>query len=553
MNAKLTACALLVFLAACSSGNNNDAGPACPGGTCPVHETCVSGACQCISGWVPCDGGVCTEIQSDPANCGACGVACPSGASCLGGTCQCTAVACPGPDGGEVCSDLTTDDANCGQCDSPCSANEQCVGALCQCPSGYTICPLEDGGAVCTDLGTDPNNCGQCAALCDGGNCTCDVPSQICSPGLGCICSGTLTSCGPNGTDCVDTNSDLQNCGGCDQPCPTGSCTGGICDCNAAPYTKCGSVCTNLSSDVNNCGVCNNDCTAAAVGGNLTGVSCQNGNCACAADAGSGPGAICTSSGVPACVDESTDPGNCGKCGQVCASPTVACTNGNCSCPTPQELCGSSGSQTCVDITSTANSCGSCSYNCATNYATASECNQGHCVCTDLQTLCLTQLSPALSCTCEQADGGTAVCKQPTLTFADVATILNDTTAPLGCAAAGCHSAAAKAGGLDLSSAQAAYAGLVGLPDAGPNTTVGCDGGPNGTAGNIPSQACPCVARVVPGIPTSSYLIDALTDSSALCPGAAPMPIDVDGGFHPLSACQVQLLSIWIKQGAVGP
>jgi hypothetical protein len=303
---------------------------------------------------------------------------------------------------------------------------------------------------------------------------------------------------------------------------------------------------------VNNCGVCGNDCTVAALNGNLSDVSCQSGSCVCAIDGGVGPGSICNSNGQPACVDQSSDPGNCGKCGTVCSAPTLACTNGNCSCPTPQELCGATGSQTCIDITSTPSSCGSCGYDCSVNYAASSGCNQGHCVCTDIQTLCLTALAP-LACTCEQADGGASVCQQPTLTFADVAPVLNDSTSLLGCATSGCHSAASHAGGLDLSTPQAAYAGLVGLPDAGPSGTPACDGGPNGAFGNIPTQACPCIARVVPGLPTSSYLIDALTDSSALCPGAAPMPIDTDGGFHQLSACQIQLLSIWIKQGAVGP
>ncbi len=547
------------LLAACSGKTGADAGPPCPGG-CPLHETCVGGSCQCIAGWraCPADGGsVCTEVLADEQNCGACGQVCPSAESCLNGSCECVPPSVPcGPDGGG-CASLQTDPNNCGACGQACLPNEQCVGALCNCPSGFTLCGLPDGGQVCTDLSSDPNNCGACASGCDGGNCVCDQsplpgdagPRQVCSapiagePGL-CVCSGTLTACGPNGSDCVDTNSDPQNCGGCGKLCPTGSCAGGVCLCSA-PYTKCAStgVCADLTTDPHNCGQCSKDCTLL-----LPGATCENSSCTCALDAGTG--SICAPpGGVAACVDPQSDPQNCGGCNRGCNLPTTACASGHCACPGQEQLCGSAGSQTCVSLTSDPVNCGSCGYDCTAAYAAGAGCSQGSCGCTDVQDLCLTQLSP-LSCTCEPASGGGA-CHQPTLTFNDVAPILTDSTSLLGCATSGCHSAAAHAGGLDLSSPQAAYGGLLGSPDAGATGGI-CDGGPNGAFGNLPSIACPCTARVVPGSPASSLLIQLVRDS-AFCAGAQPMPIDADGGFHALSPCQVQLLTSWIQQGAVGP
>ncbi len=561
MRSTLAAASLSLLLAACpGKGGGNDAGAGCPGG-CPIHETCTAGTCQCLAGWITCPsadaGQACTEVQADNRNCGACGTVCPAGETCLGGTCSCTAAQCPGPDGGLTCSDLQSDPANCGECGQACPPNETCVGAFCQCPSGNSLCPLPDGGAVCTDLSTDPNNCGQCAALCDGGDCQCDPQTQVCSapaegePGV-CTCLGTLTACGANGGDCVDTNSDPQNCGGCGQVCPTGNCAGGTCACTL-PYHECpaagGKVCTDWEQDVHNCGSCGNDC--ALQGGNLPGITCANGECGCAADGGGGAnsGTICQSGGAPACVDLTSDPVNCGKCGNACLAPTTACQNGNCSCPSPQQLCGGTGASSCVDVTSSATNCGACGNDCTAVYAAQSTCAQGHCGCSDKQVLCLDGLSP-LACSCEAADGGGA-CVQPKIAFSDVAAILTDATSAYGCAT--CHSQSAHQGGLDLSSPSAAYGALLGGGDGGSGPPGACDGGPGGGFGAVPSEACPCTARVVPGLPGNSFLIQTLTDSPSLCAGAQPMPVDADGGFHALSPCQIQLLTVWIAQGAVGP
>src|SRR5258708_37195888 len=97
-------------------------------------------------------------------------------------------------------------------------------------------------------------------------------------------CPGSLTCCNA-GTTCVDTQNDLNNCGGCGVVCPPGSnlCMGGAC-CTLTPM---GEVCSAMVCPGNekNCG------------------------------------------GV--CVDETSDPNNCGGCGIVCP-PGSACVNSMC-------------------------------------------------------------------------------------------------------------------------------------------------------------------------------------------------------------------------------
>lgn len=69
-----------------------------------------------------------------------------------------------------------------------------------------------------------PQHCGNCQTACTG-------TSGICSPsdgGYACVplCTPPLVQCG---TQCVDLNSDPQNCGHCGHACPTGLCQGGTC------------------------------------------------------------------------------------------------------------------------------------------------------------------------------------------------------------------------------------------------------------------------------------------------------------------------------------
>ena len=60
---------------------------------------------------------------------------------------------------------------------------------------------------------------------------------------------------------CVDIQTDKDNCGGCNQPCGTtgATCQGGVCQCTS-PQVVCGSQCVDTTTDESNCGFCGHNC-----------------------------------------------------------------------------------------------------------------------------------------------------------------------------------------------------------------------------------------------------------------------------------------------------
>ncbi|HYQ30495.1 MAG TPA: hypothetical protein VER04_24865, partial [Polyangiaceae bacterium] len=76
----------------------------------------------CGAGKVECDSG-CTELASDPNNCGGCGATCSAPAHgvavCLAGKCS---FVCPDRAAcGDVCVDFQSDSENCGACGQTCN------------------------------------------------------------------------------------------------------------------------------------------------------------------------------------------------------------------------------------------------------------------------------------------------------------------------------------------------------------------------------------------------------------------------------------------------
>jgi hypothetical protein len=130
----------------------------------PESAKCIGGCCakaaNCCPDGKQGPGNRCTNVYSDPANCGRCGNQCPSNEKCLNGACT---FCSPGqtPCGSECCSSV-----------------EVCQNGQCVCPAPSLIC-----NGICTGVLTDPNNCGCC-----GSGCACSG-SEVCCNG---ICTGNV-------------------------------------------------------------------------------------------------------------------------------------------------------------------------------------------------------------------------------------------------------------------------------------------------------------------------------------------------------------------------
>ncbi len=119
---------------------------------------------------------------------------------------------------------------------------KRCVRGRCACPRGTTRCgrrccpagqTCQNGACVAACAGEDPtvtcaaNGCGpktnSCNQTVDCGTCQGDL---TCQNGF-CACPNGLTACS---TNCVDTNTNRNHCGGCDQACSsTQVCELGVC------------------------------------------------------------------------------------------------------------------------------------------------------------------------------------------------------------------------------------------------------------------------------------------------------------------------------------
>lgn len=124
-----------------------------------------------------------------------------------------------------VCSDLTTDPSNCGACGAPCNAGEECNAGKCRpaCTLGQTRC-----GDACVDLTNDPSHCGTCTTVCP-------VTTPLCSASAcvnNCAAGQVICLVGDSGVAgaCTDTTKDPKNCGGCNAACKTSEiCVGSAC------------------------------------------------------------------------------------------------------------------------------------------------------------------------------------------------------------------------------------------------------------------------------------------------------------------------------------
>lgn len=218
----------LLLLAACAGDvEPSKALPVTVGGApapvLPPPAICGSGQTSC--------NGFCTDVQTDPRNCGQCNVACAGGA-CAGGQCSCPSnlTACP-----NGCIDTAVDVLSCGMCGRACAPGESCQQGQCLPP-----------GSVCTPACVN----GQ---LCMNNVCECPAPTKFCAGA------------------CVDPSSTVAHCGGCDAACLPGQlCEAGKCACPAGQM-QCGMECADLQLSSTHCGMCGEACN--------TGEACMAGTC----------------------------------------------------------------------------------------------------------------------------------------------------------------------------------------------------------------------------------------------------------------------------------
>ena len=323
-----------------SADNCGACGTSCAGG-----QFCSAGSCQvlCADGESDCNG-VCLLTDSDPANCGACGNACAAGQFCDAGACSddCSGDVCSDSTGVEQCVHLDSNPNNCGSCGEACSDRQTCERGTCvtNCAAEFTAC-----GAECVIIKNSASNCGACGVKCDDGvACVegkCGVEEPVCTSGA-CLCSDAQTLCGDS---CIDTQSNLFNCGDCDKACVSGQkCTSGSCACDA-PEEVCADTCVDKNTDENNCGNCGKVCGV--------GQTCNSGSCEC-----DGSTTMCTN----ACRDLQTDDNNCGRCDKSCASDQ-SCKSGTCECSDGLNLC----SDSCTNLQTDEGNCGSCGESCVAN------------------------------------------------------------------------------------------------------------------------------------------------------------------------------------------
>jgi len=288
---------------------------------------CVSEVCNGEDD--DCDGDVDEDfnLNRDPLNCGSCGMRCPdrhsSSPSCAAG--ECTITCDPGfadcdTNLANGCEASLADNDTCGSCATPCTdPSPLCEGTttgevrsytcVVSCGSGSTRC--DDS---CVDTDTDVTNCGDCGTVCaapDNAYATCVAGT------CGFECNSGFGACDVNPANgCEQALNAVDHCGVCDNLCTyahaDATCTGdprmcemGPCNLGWADCNGDGLGCeTGLGSNAH-CGGCNEACNAEQ--------TCQSGACVCTGD--------CSCADTPAC--------HCGP-GQMCNLDCADACAGTC-------------------------------------------------------------------------------------------------------------------------------------------------------------------------------------------------------------------------------
>ena len=277
--------------AGCKSDSDCPRGKTCSRGKCTVpptsgcqshrdcknNEACIRGTCtpqnppscrsnsECIKGYI-CDNNVCTKTSS-----------------CQRGQTLC----------GRSCVSLQTDNANCGACGKVCSRGQRCSRGSCQgaCTPSPETCDGKDNdcdGSIDEGL-TRPCYSGPRGTANVG---TCKAGIQKCSSGRWSICTGEVKPQSESCRDRVDNDCDGQVNEGCSSspntcksdgdckasgercirgtcalqcrggyPCPAGTgCQAGGCFPCPKGQTACKGHCYDLQTSFSDCGACGRAC-----------------------------------------------------------------------------------------------------------------------------------------------------------------------------------------------------------------------------------------------------------------------------------------------------
>jgi hypothetical protein len=224
------------------------------------------------------------------------------------------------------------------------------------CPVGpHNACPANDT-ACCFPNGT-LNVCTIVGQTCCPGTVGVTIQKSYCTSNE--ICAGAPPTCRcpldkeKCGDNCVDTDLDNQNCGGCGNVCITNgghTCWDGNCTCPPSIPEACADgMCVNFEHDPTHCGGCGYRCKSGrCIDGRCSqpdlptgGGSGSSGGSAGGSSSGRGGPSrppVATSRLCPAtspakcdgrCVNTMHDPQNCGQCGREC-NAGYRCIAGDC-------------------------------------------------------------------------------------------------------------------------------------------------------------------------------------------------------------------------------
>lgn len=168
------------------------------GVACYPGQVCNTGTCvlSCPLGQLAWQG-TCIDPLTDEAHCGATptfpGFQCGLGEQCSSGVCEpssscgCTDLGLTECQGS--CTNLLTDPGNCGQCGIACYPGQVCNAGTCvlSCPIGLVAC-----AGTCIDPATDERYCGATGGCGATGNGT---PGYVCGNGEVCSLGSCVSAC----------------------------------------------------------------------------------------------------------------------------------------------------------------------------------------------------------------------------------------------------------------------------------------------------------------------------------------------------------------------